>query len=157
MTRSHDVPPSTTDKVSKTIRDRFGDLWPMHNRWFGAVLTECRRQFDGDLDQVLIVTVIGTRTLYSNRIKGISYHDFLIGLRNEEPMRPINTQSIADTTGMPRESVRRKVVHLIERGWVERTENGYLSITQRAVEEISPITEMTLAYFEELQRILSKR
>jgi hypothetical protein len=141
-------------KRSMAIQEKFGDLWPLHNIWFGAVLTECRRYFEGDLDQALIVAVIGTRTLFPARLEGISYDDFLRGLRNDAPMLPINVQSVAESTGIPRESVRRKVAHLIDRGWIEKQDDGYLFITERAITELSPITQITLAYFEEMKRKL---
>jgi hypothetical protein len=107
---------SHSQETPSATQAQFGDLWPVHNRWFGAVMSECRRYFDGDLDQVLILTIIGTRSVYPKRLQGISYDDFRRGLRNDGPVMPINTQSVADSTGIPRESVRRKIGQLIERG-----------------------------------------
>jgi DNA-binding transcriptional ArsR family regulator len=148
---------SHSQETPSATQAQFGDLWPVHNRWFGAVMSECRRYFDGDLDQVLILTIIGTRSVYPKRLQGISYEDFRRGLRNDGPVMPINTQSVADSTGIPRESVRRKIGQLIERGWVERREDGYLRVTERTISDLSPITKLTLVYFEELQRLMAQK
>ena len=47
----------------------------------------------------------------------------------ERVMRPCTALSIAESCGLPRETVRRKVVKLIELGYVYRSDEGYLYIT----------------------------
>jgi hypothetical protein len=51
--------------------------------------------------------------------------------------------------------VRRKVARLIDRGWVERLESGHLRVTNRVVEDLAPITRLTLVYFDELERLMT--
>lgn len=48
-------------------------------------------------------------------------------------LRPCNAYSIAAATGLPRETVRRKIARLVELGWIERRENGHLFLTVRAI------------------------
>jgi hypothetical protein len=131
----------------ETLRRSFGDLWPLHNRCFTALLVECRRHFDGDLNEMLVISVIGDRTLPKGRLRGISYEEFLAGKRGGVSRRIINVQSIADSTGIPRETVRRKVSQLLERGWVERDAAGGLLVTARAAEDLAPATRATFEYF----------
>ena len=50
-------------------------------------------------------------------------------------LKPCNAYSIAAATGLPRETVRRKIVRLIELGWIHRRDNGHLFITEGALEE----------------------
>ncbi|HAF55169.1 MAG TPA: hypothetical protein DCL01_08125 [Thauera sp.] len=50
-------------------------------------------------------------------------------------LKPCNAYSIAAATGLPRETVRRKIVRLIELGWIHRRDNGHLFITDAALEE----------------------
>ena len=50
-------------------------------------------------------------------------------------LKPCNAYSIAAATGLPRETVRRKIVCLIELGWIHRRDNGHLFITEGALEE----------------------
>lgn len=60
-------------------------------------------------------------------------------------LRPCNAYSIAAATGLPRETVRRKIVRLIELGWIHREENGHLFITEEALEQFgSMLSSRTL-------------
>lgn len=52
-----------------------------------------------------------------------------------EGLKPCNAYSIAAATGLPRETVRRKIVRLVELGWIHRRDNGHLFITEGALEE----------------------
>lgn len=49
-------------------------------------------------------------------------------------LRPCNAYSIAAATGLPRETVRRKIVRLVELGWITRRDNGHLYLTPQAIE-----------------------
>lgn len=124
----------------------FGDLWPVHNRGFTTLLVECRRHFDGDMDQLVILSVIGERTLTPDRSRGLSYTEFVRGRRVVEISRYINTQSIADYTGIPRETVRRKVDRLIGRGWIRKNRDGTLEVTPKAAVDLAPATQVTFDY-----------
>jgi DNA-binding IclR family transcriptional regulator len=79
---------------------------------------------------------------------------FLSGRRNESKKGRINTQSIADSTGIPRESVRRKVARLMDRGWVRRNEDGTFEVTERAAADLAPATEATFDYLLGVGRII---
>jgi CRP-like cAMP-binding protein len=124
----------------------FGDLWAIHVRRFTDLLIECRRHFGGDLDQLVILSVIGERTLTPDRGRGIAYEAFLEGRRSTGTPRRINTQSVADSTGIPRETVRRKVRLLVDRGWVIRHDDGTLEVSTRAARELAPATQATFDY-----------
>lgn len=50
-------------------------------------------------------------------------------------LKPCNAYSIAAATGLPRETVRRKIVRLVELGWIHRHDNGHLFITDVALEQ----------------------
>ena len=52
---------------------------------------------------------------------------------NHIPLRPCNAFSISSSTGIPRETVRRKVSHLIQQGWIDRDARGGLTITPKAM------------------------
>jgi DNA-binding MarR family transcriptional regulator len=129
------------------ISRHFGDLWAIHTRRFNDLLIECRRHFDGDMDQMLILSIIGERTFTPERARGLSYDDFLQGRRSPGLRRRINTQSIADCTGIPRETVRRKLRVLIDRGWVRRLEDGALEVSERAAADLANAQQATFDYF----------
>jgi hypothetical protein len=134
----------------ETLERHFGDLWPVHNHGFTSLLIECRKHFGGDLNAMLVLAVMGDRTLPSERVRGLSYDDFRSGRRTEVQKKLINVQSIADSTGIPRETVRRKVAWLIERGWVEKDGAGSLLVTAQAAVDLAPATRATFEYLLEV-------
>jgi hypothetical protein len=129
-----------------TLSACFGRIWPVHNDAFCELMVLLRRHFGGDLDRMLVLAVIGSRTLARGRIDGMSYDRFLALERPHAEPAPINLQSIADYSGIPRETVRRKVRDLEASGWVERRDNGYLVASARAAQDLAPATEATLRY-----------
>ena len=137
-----------------TVRERFGDIWPHHNKAFNELLVLCRQAFGGDLDRMIILSIIGERSLPSERGSGISYDQFLAGRRGPGSPRPINIQSISECTGIPRETVRRKVAQLIESRWVGRDDAGLLFVLPQASRDLKPITEGTLQYLRSVGEIL---
>jgi len=46
-----------------------------------------------------------------------------------EKICPTNAFSISAATGIPRETVRRKIDKLIEKGWIVKTEKGDLTVS----------------------------
>lgn len=48
-------------------------------------------------------------------------------------MKPCNAYSIALATGLPRETVRRKIHRLVELGWITRHSNGHLFVSTEAL------------------------
>jgi len=55
-------------------------------------------------------------------------------------LKPCNAYSIAAATGLPRETVRRKIGRLIELGWICREDNGHLYITEVALEQFGRVS-----------------
>ncbi|WP_296900504.1 helix-turn-helix domain-containing protein [Thiohalocapsa sp.] len=128
-----------------TLSACFGRIWPVHNDAFCELLVTLRRQFDGDLDRMLVLAVIGSRTLSRGRTDGMCYESFMDGERADEPPS-INLQSIADYSGIPRETVRRKLHDLERLGWITRQDKGYLVATAKAAEDLEPATQATMRY-----------
>jgi biotin operon repressor len=124
----------------------FGDIWPVHNAQFCDLLITLRRQFGGDLDRMLVLAVIGSRNLAWGRIAGLSYGQFKALEWQKLQAAPINLQSIADYSGIPRETVRRKVQELQRAGWVLKRDDGYLIATTQAAADLAPATEATMKY-----------
>jgi CRP-like cAMP-binding protein len=129
-----------------TLRRHFGCIWPVHNDAFCELLVALRRQLGGDLDRMLVLAIIGSRTLARGRIDGMSYDRFMSFERPDEDPAPINLQSIADYSGIPRETVRRKLRDLERLGWIIRRDKGYLIATAKAAQDLAPATEATQRY-----------
>jgi hypothetical protein len=143
--------------ISKGIlRENFGAVWRVHTRGFTRLLIECRKHFDGDLDQVLILSSIGERAFTMARAHGLTYDQFQKGQRKAGEPGRINTQSIADSTGIPRETVRRKIALLCEKGWVERTVDRSFVVTEKAVAVLAPVREVTFDYLLDIGNVMVK-
>lgn len=137
---------------SKAPGSNFGRL---HARHVGALtrhLVECREAFGGDLDLFLVLTIIGERTFPArNAPDEMSHAEFLHGHVGDTESAAINQQSIADYSGIPRETVRRKIETLIEKGWVHRDESKHLTATDKANADLSQLTESTIRYLRDIQ------
>jgi hypothetical protein len=144
-----------TEINESTIRRNFGRVWPAHVAEFTRYLIECRKHFRGDLDLLLLLAVIGDRTLVASKVQSsLTYSEFMKGDYVDFQPDAINYQSIADFAEMPRESVRRKVNTLIDLGWVKRTQDGYLVATQKASKELAPLTEAGVSYLVQMAKVL---
>ena len=128
------------------LTQNFGRIWPIYTAQFCDLLVTLRQAFGGDLDGMLVMAVIGTRTLAWGHIQGLSYGEVMALAPSEAELAPINLQSIADYSGIPRETVRRKIQALRRAGWVEKRDDGYLIATAKAATDLAPTTEATLRY-----------
>ena len=139
------------------LRRNFGRLHARHVAALTRHLIECRRVCDGDLDLFLVLTIIGERTFTArNAPEAMSHEEFLRGtVRDLEPAA-INLQSIADYSGIPRETVRRKIEILIDKGWVERDERRFVTATDKAKENLGGLTESALRYLRDLEAALDE-
>jgi hypothetical protein len=133
--------------MEEQIKENFGKIWPAHVGNLTRFLVSCRRVFDGDFDMFLILAVIGDCT-YSQQHADPSqnYEAFKAGQLKATPPVNINIRSIAEYTGIPRETVRRKINQLVEKGWVKRGANDYLTATRKSSTELQPLTEASIRY-----------
>lgn len=57
-------------------------------------------------------------------------------------LKPCNAYSVAAATGLPRETVRRKIARLVELGWLNRRHNGHLYVSSRALEHFGAMLRL---------------
>jgi hypothetical protein len=126
----------------------------VHVAAFARLLIALRREFDGDLDLLLIMTVIGERR-FQKRLEpgGLTWDNFGAAPSRRDGGDTVNTHSLSSYTGMPRETIRRKVATLIARGWIDRGARGDLHPTKKAADELSGATKATLGYLEDVLEI----
>ena len=112
------------------------------------LLSRIYHAFDGDMVAALVLGEIAHRNVEAWLTEHENREDLLHDLaRRERLMRPCNALSIAEACGLPRETVRRKVVMLIDRGYVYRSEGGYLFLTPTVGNDFE---DMTARNVEEL-------
>ena len=129
------------------VRSHFSNIWPAHLTGFTTLLIELRRHFDGDLDMMLVLAVVGARTRPEHwQPEPVTYRDITQRPGNAQQQLPINIQSISDYTGIPRETVRRKIAQLIEKGWIDRATDGRLTIARAASEDLEQSTMDSMEY-----------
>ncbi len=111
-----DCDDADNDDAAKTrrrhsLRYQFGE-------WFTAQLIDAAQAFDGDLQSMLLIAIIGQVHLR----RAIAAHDGA----EESDWRDvqISASRLADITHINRETVRRKLKAMEQRGWLEQTPNA---------------------------------
>ena len=108
-------------------------------RFFIGHLMRLYREFDGDLEQVILLGEIGHHNTSSLRF---SAEGSVIGRGPDGTaprLHPCNAFSLSQATGVPRETVRRKLAELTRRGWVRRNERGEFFVTPEVAAHFMPV------------------
>lgn len=125
------------------IEERLDVIHPAHVAGFATLLTELRGHFDGDLELLLILACIAAK------VQGEDWPASLLHGEHQETRNiPTNALSIAHFTGIPRESVRRRIQKLEEKGWIARDGDGNWIPTTAAANDLRPATEATITYLK---------
>ncbi|MFM1981861.1 MAG: hypothetical protein RJB22_580 [Pseudomonadota bacterium] len=137
------------------LLDHFGRIHAEAVAALSQHLITCRRHFDGDLDLLLVLMIVGERTFAPKNAGDISFRDWAhTDVRSVKP-EAINLQSIADYSGIPRETVRRKLDILARRGWIERDGRKFITVTEKAREDLADLTHSNLRYLIKIQNALA--
>jgi DNA-binding MarR family transcriptional regulator len=99
--------------VEARLRARYTDVQYAYVQYLSEHLADCARAFDGDLSQLLVLAVLGQERLEAVKRDGLS-----------APPSTMNATRIADVTGLPRETVRRKLGLLEAKGWIHRADGA---------------------------------
>jgi hypothetical protein len=111
-------------KLAPVLRRRYLQLAKEFVTPLVKLLSVGRASCGGDLDKLLILLVVGLRTAEHRRTPELDFDQVLSGAVDVYPSLSTNVRSIADSTGIPKESVRRKVGALIEAGLIHREDNA---------------------------------
>lgn len=107
------------------------------SHFFLDYLKDLYREFEGDLALVIVLAEIAHHS---------SSGRFTPGPGSGPSMRPppvdelpsCSAYSLATATGLPRETVRRKIARLTELGWVEKTGRAEVRLTAKVAEHFTP-------------------
>ena len=105
-----------------------------------GLLAKAREACAGDMDTALILLVLAIRAAEHPEFAGLSYQRVETGDLKKVPSLPINVRSLAESMGMPKETVRRKVQALIRHGLIVR-EGRSLRYAPAALVTLSPVCE----------------
>lgn len=99
------------------------------------------QEFDGDLLLPLVLGEIAHHNIlrfYSSNAKGIEVYETVATSQNwTKHLEPINAFSISYSTGIPRETIRRKIEKLQKKGWIVKSDRGDLFISETVMEYFS--------------------
>ncbi len=121
------------------------DKIPTHVRAFSELLIKLRAELGNDLDLVLIMAVIAERH-YAGFPQPKAPTSASAAPAGTLPTPAINTHSVALYAEIPRETVRRKVAKLVEKGWVTCDGQGNLTPAPQAASDLAKGTAATLKY-----------
>lgn len=112
------------------------------------LLSRIYHAFDGDMVAAIVLGEIAHRNVEAWLAEHHNPEDLLHDPdRRTTLMRPCNALSIAEACGLPRETVRRKVVLLVEREYIYRSDEGHLFLTRTVGDGFQ---DMTATLVEEL-------
>lgn len=113
------------------------------NMMFVRHLLGLYREFDGDMVSVIVLGEVAHHNMsamMSGARSPLELSQSLLAAVDtpHQTLIPTNVFSIAQATGIPRETVRRKVDNLARRGWLVKERGGNLFVTASARASFAP-------------------
>jgi hypothetical protein len=130
--------------VRRLMLERFTETQSIWVEGHLNLLCDLRRILGNDLDKAIILAVVGQRMLRAAITETHSHEQVLAGVEDVIDERLTNIESVTAATGLPRESVRRKVHEMIEAGWMRRTSHGGLAIEPTGAIELQSSTGIAM-------------
>lgn len=106
-------------------------------------LTVARAECGGELDNFLVALVVGLRTVRHPGFRDSTVERLACGDAALLPGFGTNIRSIAESLAIPKETARRRVNYLIQRGWLA-VEGRRIYLTAQGFRELQPIREQLL-------------
>lgn len=131
------------------LRYQFGE-------WFTAQLIDAAQAFDGDLQSMLLLAIIGQ--VHLRRALALREGAEDADWRDVQ----ISASRLADITHINRETVRRKLKAMEQRGWLEQTPNASWRLAMRdgrvrAADDLADLDHKTLENFVKMVRRLKEK
>lgn len=164
------VAPNSTSRVStpaplEGYEACKGEVAVCMGRFFVRYFTRLYHEFDGDLALIIVLGEIGhhnTCQFFAAK-NPMGNRKLAFGDRAEvwKQLVPCNAFSLSAATGIPRETVRRKIATLVKRGWIKRNDRGEVFIVPAVGEHFMPdfnaqVLREILALSDELSSLLAK-
>ena len=108
------------------------------SHFFVGYLKDLYRLFEGDLAMVIILAEVAHHSsgpLLDARKSGEAMTTDEAAFSR---MPSCSAYSLAAATGLPRETIRRKIARLTELGWIEKTDRAEVRITRKVGEHFFP-------------------
>lgn len=110
---------TTRSTVATALEANYPTVQYHYVQFLAEHLTDCRKTLGGDFDDLMILAVLGQRFLQARQ-------DRDAGDAQAAERIWMSALRISDVTGVPRESVRRKLKRLAQRRWItQHPERGW--------------------------------
>jgi predicted transcriptional regulator len=150
----------------KKLRDHHLEVTYVLGRFLNEHLIRVFKAFDGDITAAIVLGTIGQynyRRYYTEvgeKFEG-GFHQLASSGEHLAHVRPINALSISDSTGIPRETVRRKIRMLIAKGWVKKSGRDKLVVTRLPAQHFADFDLETMEWFyaaaKDVLRLVERR
>jgi hypothetical protein len=115
----------------------------LSNGFLASQLLRVLHAFDGDLLAAVVLGEVAqhnVQALFRDRQfrPGARLEQALADpSQREQLLRPCNALSVSEATGIPRETVRRRVESLVSKGWITRDRHGRLYVSDALVDRLA--------------------
>ena len=121
-------------------------------RFLSEHLIRVHNAFEGDLVAAVVLGTIGQYNFrhFYERFKDHPAESYQVLVERgayAEHLRPCNALSVSASTGIPRETVRRKIRWLIDRGWLRQIGRDKLLVTIEVARHFAEFDLATLEHF----------
>lgn len=118
------------------LREHHIEVSYLLGRFMTEHLVRLNQAFGGDLTAAVVLGVIAQYNVrrYYDEVAARSsegLHALVTRDAHREFLRPCNAMSISASTGIPRETVRRKIAWLVEKGWIQKAGRDKLLVTSQ--------------------------
>jgi hypothetical protein len=136
----------------EVLRQHHSEFSYLVGRFMVEHLVRVHRAFDGDVVAAIVLGTIGQHNvrLFYDEVVAKSDESLteLVARGAHVPyLRPCNAMSVAASTGIPRETVRRKIRWLIERGWIEQAGRDKLFLSRAVAQHFAAFDVETVENF----------
>lgn len=146
MTRNSEI----RGLVAGLFEDDFPFAQSVWAEGFLGLLVELRQVFGNDMDKVMILAAIGQRMLRDPQLGRLSHSEAKSARFPRWEGHSTNIDALARATGIPRESVRRKVNELCESGLVVRQDGWRLIIRAGTSDRLQRTTQTAIAMLDQV-------
>lgn len=116
------------------------------NMHYVAHFIRCYKAFNGDVESCII---LGEISHYNTKsIVGLFDQQSVEKDEAQKLLKACNAHSISMSTGIPRETVRRKIKKLERQGFITFNDKNQITITNKPIEHFSEFSQQTLESFQ---------
>ena len=128
---------NATSFCLRSYREHEEEIALHMSHFFLDYLKSVYREFEGDLAMVIVLAEIAhhsTSGLFAKHKTGGK----AARLPPTEPLPSCSAFSLAAATGLPRETVRRKISRLNSLGWIEKAGRAEVRLTSKVAQHFAP-------------------